>query len=81
MNKPKYIYPNSVIGAVIQDIYLANDVEEAKKIMVDLLQKHNIKNEDKNRMLLNLNNLNTLNKVQRYATNSMLKFEGLGIPK
>lgn len=69
----------SIIEKGIQGIYHSKSVEEAKKVFYDLIDNSGIKEVDKRRMLGMLDNLKSLVQVQKYATNAMLKFEGLGL--
>ena len=76
MSRPKI---QSVITKRITDIYSANDLDTAKQLFRDLLNDCNIKDNDKSKMLEELEKQKTLKQVQFYATNCMFKFEGLGI--
>jgi len=69
----------SVITQRITEIYSAADVETAKELFRNLLNDSNIKDIDKEKMLVELEKMTTLRQVQFYATNAMFKFEGLGI--
>lgn len=69
----------SVITKRITEIYTARDLDTAKQLFRDLLNDCNIKDNDKSKMLEELEKQKTLKQVQFYATNCMFKFEGLGI--
>lgn len=69
----------SVITQRITEIYTARDLDTAKQLFKDLLTDCNIKDNDKDKMLNELEKQKTLKQVQFYATNCMFKFEGLGI--
>lgn len=77
LNEKKQI--SSFLEKIIQDVYAAKQAPEAKKILVDYISKSKIKSTDKNKMLYNLDRLNTLTAIQQYATNALLKYEGLGL--
>jgi hypothetical protein len=70
---------NSIITEKIQDIYSASSLNDAKQVMNNLLINSKIKETDKNKMLDELNNITTLNRMYFFATNCMLKYEGLGV--
>ncbi len=69
----------SVITQRITEIYSADNLATAKELFRDLLNDSNIKDIDKEKMLVELEKITTLRQVQFYATNAMFKFEGLGI--
>lgn len=69
----------SVITQRITEIYSADNLATAKQLFRDLLNDSNIKDIDKEKMLVELEKITTLRQVQFYATNAMFKFEGLGI--
>lgn len=71
----------SVLNQVIQDIYASKTANEAKQHFVGLLEASNIKKEDKVKMLDEVEKMNSLIKIQTYATNAMFKFEGLSVNK
>jgi len=69
----------SVITQRITEIYSATDIVTAKELLRNLLNESKIKDNDKDKMLAELDKITTLKQVQFYATNCMFKFEGLGI--
>jgi len=69
----------SVITEQITEIYSARDLATAKELLRNLLNESKIKDNDKSKMLAELDKITTLKQVQFYATNCMFKFEGLGI--
>lgn len=69
----------SVIEKIIQQIYHSKTVKEAKSLFREFLEARKIKPVDKQKMLQKLDYLRSLLDVQQYATNAMLKFEGLGL--
>ncbi len=69
----------SVITEHIPEIYSARDLATAKELLRNLLTESKIKDNDKSKMLAELDKITTLKQVQFYATNCMFKFEGLGI--
>jgi hypothetical protein len=69
----------SVITQRITEIYSADNLVTAKELLRNLLNESKIKDNDKSKMLAELDKITTLRQVQFYATNAMFKFEGLGI--
>jgi hypothetical protein len=69
----------SVITEQITEIYSARDLATAKELLRNLLTESKIKDNDRDKMLAELDKITTLKQVQFYATNCMFKFEGLGI--
>lgn len=69
----------SVLEPIIQNVYKAQSLEEGKKLMKELIDKTEIKKEDKNKMLREVDKCYSLVKLQFYCTNAYFKFEGLGV--
>jgi len=56
-----------------------SDIDKLKQTAIDLISKSNIKGRDK--MLKEISKINTLDALQRYLYNALLKFEGFGVIK
>lgn len=69
----------SVLEPIIKDVYQAKTLEEGQTVMKKLVDSTKIKDEDKKKMLREINSCPTLVKLQFYATNALFKFEGLGV--
>ncbi len=69
----------SVLEEVIQDIYQAKNLEEGQLIMKKLVEKVKIKEEDKKKMVKEIDGQPTLVRLQFYATNALFKYEGLSV--
>jgi len=69
----------SIIEEVISEVYKTQSLEVGKKLMKDLISQTKIKEQDKNKMLREVDNCQSLVKLQFYATNAMFKFEGLSV--
>jgi len=50
-----------------------------KAAIVDISERSKIKDIDKRRIKLDVSGLSTLVQLQRYLTNSMLKYQGMGL--
>lgn len=71
----------SILTERINDIYTAKTVEEARAIFLEIVDQSRINDYSRQTMKANVNECTTLLDVQKYATNSMFKFEGGGVPK
>ena len=69
----------SKLSEIISQVYAASDVREAKLILIPFLEESKIKESDKKKMIEQTLKLTQLEKVQFYATNALLKYEGLGL--
>jgi hypothetical protein len=77
MSNTKFL--KSILEQVIQKVYQSKTADEARNHMLELLNDSGIKETDRNRMIQELNRLQSLKQIQFYATNAMFKFEGLGV--
>lgn len=78
MPKPQI---HSVLDQILQDVYKAKNLEEAKEKVIPLLKDSGIKETDKQKMLYEIGNITNLVKLQFYITNASFKYNGLGINK
>lgn len=69
----------SKLTDVISQVYKAPTVSHAKSILIPFLQESKIKESDKKKMIDQAEKISDLIRLQTYATNALLKFEGLGI--
>lgn len=69
----------STLTKIIEDVYKSKNLDEAKSIALTLLEDSKIKSVDRLKMINDINNTQTLVKLQFYMTNAMFKYEGLGI--
>ena len=69
----------SVLNGIVTDIYSAVTVKEAKELFIKFVDATKIKETDKKKMLLEVEDMTTLRQIQQYTTNAMFKYEGLGI--
>ena len=66
----------STLASIASLVWEAQDVDQAKEILVNHLSSTNVKDRDK--MIDDIQILKTLEQVHRYTANSLLKYEGLG---
>lgn len=78
---PKPEGAKSILDDKLNAIFTATDIEEAKRIFLEVVNASIIKIYDKNRMIWNLKNCQTLMDVQKYAVNSAFKFNGYAVIK
>lgn len=69
----------SKLTDVISQVYQAPTVGIAQSILVPFLRESKIKESDKLKMINQALKFTDLVRLQTYATNALLKFEGLGI--
>ena len=70
----------SVIRAVIEDIWNTDSLNQAKIKLIELMSNVKMISEmQKRRLLLDIGNCQSKEKLDQIATNCMLKFEGHGV--
>ena len=70
----------STLATIAQDVFTAPDLATAREIISSHVSNSKIKEEDKQKMLLEVSQIPSLLKLQRYLSNALLKYEGLGTP-
>lgn len=70
---------NSILTDRLNSIFTTSSKEEATKLFIEAVDQSRIPQETKRRMKLQVENCNSLLDVQRYASNSAMKFEGMGV--
>ena len=66
----------STLASIAQQVWIATDAASARSILVSYLEGTKVKDRDK--MIDAVKQLNSLQQIQRYTANALLKFEGLG---
>ena len=61
------------------DLMSLKDSNSLKLAIKDIVNNSSIKEMDKRRIFLNLSSLDSLQSLQRYLTNSMLQYQGMGL--
>ena len=69
----------SKLSEIISQVYAARTIKEAKLILIPFLEESKIKESDKKKMIEQTLKLDQLGLLQYYATNALLKYEGLGL--
>ena len=68
----------SKLSEIISQVYTAKTTLEAKEILIPFLEGSKIKESDRKKMVEQIRNISELGLLQYYATNALLKYEGLG---
>ena len=71
----------STLAQIAEQVYTTTDMTAAKHIFTTHLGSTKIKEEDKKKMIFEMNQQRSLLGVYKYMTNALLKFEGLGVGK
>lgn len=69
----------STLAQIAEQVYTTTDMTAAKQIFTTHLAGTNIKDVDKKKMTLEMNQQRSLLGVYKYMTNALLKFEGMGV--
>lgn len=74
-NKFKVMKFESTLASIASLVWEAKTADQARTILVDHLSDTKVKDRDK--MIQDIEQLKTLQAIQRYTANALLKFEGL----
>jgi len=69
----------STLTHIAEQVFTAKTCDEAKKIALDFLNESKINEEDRKKMISEIETKKDLVKLQIYVANALLKFEGLSI--
>jgi hypothetical protein len=69
----------SKLSEVISQVYAAKSLIEARDVLIPFLEASKIKESDKKKMIEQTRKISQLGLLQYYATNALLKYEGLGL--
>jgi len=69
----------SVFEQISTEVFKMSNVDKAKSFISGFLEEKNINAIDKKTILYNVDSCKTMNKLQSYLCNSLLKFEGMGV--
>lgn len=67
----------STLASIASLVWEAQDAFQARTILIDHLSGSKVKDRDK--MIADIQQLQTLAEIHRYTANSLLKYEGLGL--
>lgn len=66
----------SVLNRVVQQVFNANTVDEARSLIQKCLESSKINEDDKQTMLDEIEQFDTLEKIHQYIANAILAYEG-----
>ena len=66
----------STLEKVIQQVWAEPDMNKAKDLILSSIDASKIKDDDKKRIRINLNEIKTKPKLDYYLANSLLRYEG-----
>jgi len=69
----------STLTQIAEQVFIAKNCDEAKKIALDFLNESKINEEDRKKMISEIETKKDLVKLQIYIANALLKFEGLSL--
>lgn len=69
----------STLNNVIQEAWQEPNLAKAKTLVLTYVSESKIKEEDKKRMTVAINEIKYKNKLDYYLANSLLKYEGLSV--
>ena len=69
----------STLTNIAEQVFTATSVQQAKQITLEFLDKSKIKEEDRKKMINEIETKTDLVKLQIYIANALLKFEGLSL--
>jgi hypothetical protein len=67
----------STLNEIVNEVFIAKDWKTAQNTFIDHVSKTNVK--DKDKMIAEVSKMTTLQAIQRYTANALLKYEGLGV--
>ena len=70
---------SSIFFKHFNDLMSLKDSNSLKLAIKDIVISSEIKEMDKRRIFLNISSLDSLSSLQRYLTNSMLQYQGMGL--
>ena len=65
----------STLAVIAAKVFQTKDVNVARKTFIEHVSKTNVK--DKDKMLKEVSTMTSLQEIQKYTANALLKFEGL----
>ena len=71
----------STLTKIAEQVFTAKSCDEAKKITLDFLNESKINEDDRKKMISEIETKKDLVKLQIYIANALLKFEGLSVNK
>ena len=71
----------SIFEQISTEVFQMSNLDEMKRFTVNFVNDKKIKDEDKQRILVSIKELKSVNAFHRYICNSLLKYEGMSLNK
>jgi hypothetical protein len=69
----------SIFEQIAEQVFGMENPTEAKRFIIEFVSSKDIKDQDKQTIINNVNACKHMNKIQSYICNSLLKYEGLSV--
>ena len=69
----------SIFEQIANQVFTMRNVNEAKQYITEFVNNKDINDEDKKLILRNISSIKTIDKIQSYICNSLLKYEGMSV--
>ncbi len=69
----------SIFEQISEKVFTMNDVNEAKAFIIDFVNEKKINEKDKQSIITNTLSAKSIQRLQTYLCNSLLKYEGMGV--
>ena len=69
----------SIFEQIAEQVFNMTDVNQAKLFITNFVSEKNIKDRDKASIIRSVNDCKQIYRIHLYISNSLLKYEGLGI--
>ena len=75
----KKVQIKSIFEQISEKVFTMTNLDEAKDFIINFVNSKNIKEQDKNQILINIQPIKNIVKLQTYLCNSLLKYEGMSL--
>jgi hypothetical protein len=69
----------SIFEQISEKVFTMRNLGEAQKFIVDFVNEKKINEKDKQSIITNTLNAKSIQRLQTYLCNSLLKYEGMGV--
>lgn len=69
----------SIFEQISEKVFAMRNLGEAQKFIVDFVNEKKINEKDKQSIITNTLNAKSIQRLQTYLCNSLLKYEGMGV--
>jgi hypothetical protein len=71
----------SIFEQIATQVFTMTNLTEAQNFIIDFVRSKDIKQEDKDSIVINTVQAKSITRLQTYLCNSLLKYEGMGVSK